>query len=132
MSESRILVLEGYDASPRNRSATRREAVEWNACKVERKVDVYRRGGVDQAPSVACSNNTKFWVLASTKKQAHKLAVQKFRGEKKARRRLGDVSPAQSAAQRRFTAAAHACRADVGTGGKNRSYLTCMKQKLTK
>ena len=154
MSESNILVLEGYDASPlgshgspirlhhdpfaKQVTARRREAIDWNACKVGRKVIVYpnsySRTGSVSAPSVECQNNTRFHVFAATKKEAKKLAVQKFRAEKKERKaaRLGGFSGPQSAAQRRFAAAAHACRVEVGSGGKNRSYLGCMKRKLTK
>jgi len=139
MSDSRILILEGYDASPLGsmRESTRHAAhreVEWNACKVGRKVEVYKRGGMEQSPSVACTNNTRFFVVAKTKKKAHKLAVSKFREERAEKRtkRLGSISPDQSAAQQRFAAAAHACRVKVGSGGNNRSYLSCMRQKLTK
>jgi hypothetical protein len=71
-------------------------------------------------------------VTAGSKTAARKLAVQTFRQERAAKKTARRPSAGQTAAQRRFAAAAHACKVDVGRGGKNRSYLSCMRQKLTK
>lgn len=124
MSDSRILILEGYDASPlgaHTRESSRQRA--WCATKVGRKTNV-------ALGDASCSGKV---VHARTKKQAKAAAVAEFRaerGSRKSSRKLGAATGPQSAAQRRFAAAAHACA--VNRTGKNRSYLSCMRQQLTK
>lgn len=134
---SRILILEGYDehpysSSPRSSSRSRKAAHHrtWCATKHGRKVTVV---ATDSAGD-ECSGET---IFAATKKLAKSRAVAFFRQGSRSGGRVRTLSGAGgraglSAAQRRFAAAAKSCRVEVGSGGRNRSYLGCMKRKLTK
>jgi hypothetical protein len=111
--ENRFLVLEGYDSHPYNQRGRRGAARAWCARKVGRKRVVER---VTDAAS--CSGEV---VYAKTKKAARKQAFGN----------LGRTSAGRTSAQERFTRAAHAC-ARQHSGGRNRAYLSCMKEKLSK
>lgn len=129
--QPRILILEGYDEHPfSGGSSSKRVAAHlrtWCATKLGRKVTVVRAGIAD------CDQGEV--VYAATKRAAKSKAVQLFRKAKSAGR-IASLSGApprsrgMNTAQRRFAAAAKACRVAVGTGGKNRSYLSCMQKKL--
>lgn len=114
--ENRILILEGYDAHPYNQGGRKRgrKSGAWCARKVGRKRIVER-----VMDSGSCSGEV---VYAKTKKAARKQAFGA----------LGRKSGGRSAAQERFTRAAHACARSAGGGGRKRAYLTCMKEKLSK
>lgn len=137
--QPRILILEGYDEHPfsgHGRRASTREVKAalhraWCATKRDRKVTVVKFEPADADDQ--CSGEV---VYARTKRAAKSQAVRLFRNAPKNYGRVTSLSGAPSrsrgmnTAQRRFAAAAKACRVAVGTGGKNRSYLSCMQKKL--
>lgn len=126
--QPRILILEGYDEHPYSRGRSRKAAHHrtWCATKRGRKVTVV---ATDSA-GAECSGET---IFAATKRAAKSQAVKLFRNAPKNYGRVTSLSgtgAGLNTAQRRFAAAAKACRVQVGTGGKNRSYLSCMQKKL--
>jgi hypothetical protein len=148
--DSRIVILDGYEGPSselpkHDETFTASSAValsgrgsrEWLACKVGRRVVVQPRVPLHAGEGGHCpGGSAEYFVEASSKKKAKTLAVAKFRAERAAKKakysHLGSFSADQAAAQRKFAAAAHACHSQIGKGGKNRSYLSCMRQKLKK
>ena len=123
--QPRILILEGYDEHPFSGVNQRRKKAHhrtWCATKRARKVAVVAIDAGDE-----CSGET---IFAATKKLAKSKAVAFFRGSSGRVTSLSGYRAGLNTAQRRFAAAAKACRVAVGTGGKNRSYLSCMQKKL--
>jgi len=141
MEPTRIAILEGYEpdslgtpvAGPAPALAGVR-GFEWHACKIGRRVVVERYPPLHAGEGGQCGGNAKFHVAATSKKAAHKAAVAKFREERASKRqaRVASLSGLQTAAQKRFTAAAHECRRQAGSGGRKGKYLSCMREKLKK